>query len=395
MNQSAIDRGFFRSVYFRCYEDKEEGMDNELEREEFGKPDPQTTDVRFNTDYDKMEPDGLVAPGVRVTGGDAIIGKTAPLNRQNAAVHHAYRDRRQTRSDKSTTLKSKESGIVDQVIISTDPKNGAKFVKLRTRAVRIPQIGDKFASRHGQKGTVGMTYRQEDMPWSMYGVVPDIIVNPHAIPSRMTVGHLIECLLGKAMTVTGEMGRATPFVEDTTISEIIPMLHAGGYQGTANEIMYNGHTGEKLDAQIFLGPTFYQRLKHMVDDKIHSRARGPTTNLVRQPMEGRSRDGGLRFGEMERDCMISHGAASFLKERLFNQSDRFRVHVCDYCGLIAEANLSDQIFNCKGCNNSTDISQIYIPYACKLLFQELMSMGIAPRMILGEFVHPLDRNSKV
>ena len=218
-----------------------------------------------------------------------------------------------TKRDMSTRMKMSESGIVDQVMLSTN-ESGLKFCKVRIRSVRIPQIGDKFASRHGQKGTVGITYRQEDMPFSSEGVCPDIIVNPHAIPSRMTIGHLIECLLSKVATLTGQEGDATPFSK-VTVDEISAELQKRGYQCRAFERMYNGHTGRRQNAYIFLGPTFYQRLKHMVDDKIHARARGPLTTLTRQPVEGRAKDGGLRFGEMERDCMISHGVALMLKVR--------------------------------------------------------------------------------
>jgi hypothetical protein len=216
-----------------------------------------------------------------------------------------------TKRDTSTRVKMSESGIVDQVLLSTNER-GHKFCKVRIRSVRIPQIGDKFASRHGQKGTVGITYRQEDMPFSSEGITPDIIVNPHAIPSRMTIGHLIECLLSKVASLTGQEGDSTPFAK-VTVDEISAELQKRGYQCRAFERMYNGHTGRRQNAYIFLGPTFYQRLKHMVDDKIHARARGPIQNLTRQPVEGRAKDGGLRFGEMERDCMISHGVASMLK----------------------------------------------------------------------------------
>merc|ERR1711871_1201584 len=171
-----------------------------------------------------------------------------------------------------------------------------------------------------------MTYRQEDLPFTIEGVSPDIIVNPHAIPSRMTIGHLIECILGKVATLGGDEGDATPFME-ITVDDISQRLHNKGYQLRGNEVVYNGHTGRRMDTMIYVGPTYYQRLKHMVDDKIHSRSRGPTTMLTRQPMEGRAREGGLRFGEMERDCMISHGAAQFLRDRLFLNSDLYRVHI--------------------------------------------------------------------
>jgi len=209
-------------------------------------------------------------------------------------------------------------------------------------------------------------------------VVHGVAAN-NCMPSRMTIGQLIECLLGKVSAITGDEGDATPFT-DVTVEDISRTLHKFGYQMRGNEVMYNGHTGRKMEAMIFIGPTYYQRLKHMVDDKIHSRSRGPVQILTRQPVEGRSRDGGLRFGEMERDCMISHGAAQFLKDRLYDQSDAYRVHICDICGLMSIANLKQNSFECRRCENKTQISQIGIPYAAKLLFQELMAMSIAPRM---------------
>ncbi|KAI0830477.1 DNA-dependent RNA polymerase II second largest subunit [Trametes gibbosa] len=375
MNQSSVDRGLFRSMYYRSYMDLEKKSGIQ-QLEEFEKPTRDTTLRMKHGTYDKLEDDGLIAPGTNVNGEDIIIGKTAPIPPDSEEL--GQRTRTHTKRDVSTPLKSTESGIIDQVLLTTNAE-GQKFVKIRVRSTRIPQIGDKFASRHGQKGTIGITYRQEDMPFTAEGITPDIIINPHAIPSRMTIGHLVECLLSKVATLTGNEGDATPFT-DLTVESVSRFLRQRGYQSRGLEVMYHGHTGRKIQAQVYLGPTYYQRLKHMVDDKIHSRARGPVQILTRQPVEGRSRDGGLRFGEMERDCMISHGVAAFLKERLFEASDAYRLHVCDICGLTAIANLKKQTFECRACKNKTACSQIYIPYAAKLLFQELQSMNIAPRL---------------
>jgi DNA-directed RNA polymerase II subunit RPB2 len=249
--------------------------------------------------------------------------------------------------DISLPLRHNESGIIDKVMVSKNHE-GRKLVKIKTRSIRIPMIGDKFASRHGQKGTIGMTYRQENMPYTIMGLQPDLIVNPHAVPSRMTIGHLIECLASKVACFKGSMADGTIF-SDVTVEDISRELHSLQFQKHGNECLYNPFTGERIKTHIFFGPTYYQRLKHMVQDKIHARARGKLQNLNQQPTEGRSRDGGLRFGEMERDCIISHGAAKFLKERLFDVSDRYRVHVCRQCGFMAIANIKNNEFSCKRC----------------------------------------------
>jgi DNA-directed RNA polymerase II subunit RPB2 len=371
MSRSGIDRGLFRSLYYRSHTRSQE------EGELFERPQPDTcARMRKNANYNKLDNDGIVAPGSRVSGNDVVIGVTQEIPEDPDTMQ------RYDKTDKSLFLKSTENGIIDDVMITYN-QDDLKKVTIRVRTVRIPEIGDKFASRHGQKGTMGIHYRHEDMPFTKEGIIPDLIVNPHAIPSRMTIGHLVETLMGKVGCQKGEHGDATPFTT-IEVNEIGAALYDYGYQKWGNEVLYNGFTGRKLNIQVFFGPTYYQRLKHMVGDKIHSRARGPLQVLVKQPVEGRSRDGGLRFGEMERDCMVAHGAAHFLRERLFEVSDAYRLHVCDVCGMTAVAKIQKSEFECKRCKNKTRISQIQIPYACKLLFQELQAMMIAPRMMTND-----------
>lgn len=380
LNQSSIDRGLFRSSFFRTYNAKAKckpGAFNPLSDEAFEVPSRSSCVGMRHGSYEKLDVDGLAEPGVRVSNDDVLVGVTVPFAVKGPDGHQVS----MSRKDNSTCMRSNESGIVDAVMLTTDIE-GNKFAKVKMRNLRVPQIGDKFASRHGQKGTIGMTYRQEDMPFTCEGISPDIIVNPHAIPSRMTIGHLVECLLGKVSSLLGDEGDATPFMDDVTVEKISKMLTSLGYQQHGNECLYNGHTGKPLESMIFMGPTFYQRLKHLVEDKIHARSRGPVAMLTRQPMEGRARHGGLRMGEMERDCLISHGAANFLRDRLFANSDPYRVHVCDECGMIAIANLRQQTFRCDFCDNKANFSQVHIPYAGKLLFQELMSMCITPRIFV-------------
>ena len=243
-----------------------------------------------------------------------------------------------------------------------------------------PPVWTGNSSRHGQKGTIGNIIPEQDMPFTADGLKPDIIINPHAIPSRMTIAQLKETLLGKVLVQLGLFGDGTSFSK-FKISDITKELQKLGYESNGNEVMYNALSGEQMPSSIFIGPAFYQRLKHMVNDKQHSRSIGPMVNLTRQPAEGRARDGGLRFGEMERDCMISHGASRFTKGRLYDASDSYSVHICNKCGLIAAYNKNQQIHICNTCENRTDFKYVEIPYACKLMFQELLTMNIAPRLI--------------
>ena len=384
MNQSSIDRGMFRTAFFRTYI-AEEKREARLKFETIEVPDRQDTMGIRHGVYSKLDCEGLISPGTRVSGDDIIIGKTGLIKMEDDLeidVDNDISNISKRKQDISEAMRPNENGVIESVMLTTD-RQGFKLAKVKTRSIRIPQIGDKFASRHGQKGTIGMTYSQEDLPFTLEGITPDIVVNPHAIPSRMTIGHLIECLGSKVSALRGFESDATPFT-DVTVDSISEDLHKLGYQKYGNEAVFNGFTGRKIDMMIFFGPTYYQRLKHMVEDKIFSRARGPLQILTRQPTEGRARNGGLRFGEMERDCMISHGAALFLKERLVDVSDKYRIHVCKNCGLIAQSDLNSQKFMCRLCNaTDSDIAQVYIPYACKLLFQELLALHITPRIIVG------------
>ena len=372
LNKSAVDRGLFRSTFYRTYKDDEKKIQSSGQEERFMKPDKSLTKGMKPGEYEKLQDNGFVPKNTYVDSNDIIIGKVMPIKNKNKNEKFIYRDI-------STFLRSNESGFIDEIYTNRNGE-GHKFCKVRVRSDRVPTIGDKFSSRHGQKGTCGMIINEEDMPFTKDGIRPDIIVNPHAIPSRMTIAQLIECILGKACTLIGGFGDGTSFM-NTTVENVSKLLEQQGFEGSGNEFLYNGFNGKQLDCKIFMGPTFYQRLKHMVEDKIHSRSTGPMVLLTRQPAEGRARDGGLRFGEMERDCMIAHGSLQFLKERMIDVSDNYRVFVCKECGLIAAVNPEHGVYSCKKCKNYVNFSEVRIPYACKLLMQELESMSIAPRFL--------------
>lgn len=368
LNQSALDRGLFTSTYFKAYRDQCSKNHSTGEEEQFKKP-AQTTSHLKPYNYDKLGEDGFVPHNTYVDDSDILIGKVMP---------HKIQGQIQPR-DMSMVIKSNDCGHIDMNYKSINSE-GYHFGKVRIRKYRKPTIGDKLSSRHGQKGTVGMIYSQEDMPFTKEGIIPDVIVNPHAIPSRMTVGQLIECIMGKAASMVGAQADATPFNE-CGVEDMATILESYGMEKYGNEILYNGRTGEMIHTEIFIGPTFYQRLKHMVADKMHSRgSNGPVVMLTRQPAEGRARGGGLRVGEMERDVMGSHGFSQFLKERLLDSSDNYRVFSCTTCGLMCIANPERSIFKCNNCRNQTNIVQVRIPYAMKLLLQELHTMSIGARM---------------
>jgi DNA-directed RNA polymerase III subunit RPC2 len=251
------------------------------------------------------------------------------------------------------------------------------LIKVLLRQTRRPELGDKFSSRHGQKGVCGIIIQQEDMPFNDDGISPDIIMNPHGFPSRMTVGKMIELISGKAGVLDGTLQYGTCF-GGSKLEDMTKILIDKGFSYSGKDMLYSGITGECLQAYIFFGPIYYQKLKHMVMDKMHARPRGPMALLTRQPTEGRSRDGGLRLGEMERDCVIAYGASQLLLERLMISSDAFEVDICQKCGLMG--------YNgwCTSCKSTEKVCKMTIPYAAKLLFQELMAMNIAPRLQLGD-----------
>jgi len=371
-NQGAIDRGLFITTSFETKkdDDKKSHGDDDIRC----KPDATRTSGMKFVNYSKLGPDGLLPLNTRIESMDAIMGKVSPIKavRNDPSVKIKF-------VDASKYHRTDEECYMDKNYVGVNG-DGYTSWKGRIRALRRPEIGDKFSSRHGQKGTVGDIIPEVNMPFSSGGIVPDIIINPHAIPSRMTIGQLKETLLGKILLDLGMFGDGTAFT-DLSIDTIKTELSALGYESNGNELMYNAMTGEQMEASVFMGPVFYQRLKHMVADKHHSRALGPMVNLTRQPAEGRSRDGGLRFGEMERDCMVSHGASSFTRDRMYTVSDSYVIYVCNPCGTIVHHNDAGHKHLCKLCDNRTDFKKVYVPYACKLLFQELTTMNVVPRMI--------------
>jgi DNA-directed RNA polymerase II subunit RPB2 len=371
-NKGSIDRGLFQATIYHTEKDEDKKIHGDEEIR--CKPDPAKTKSMKFGNYDKINANGIVPENTLIEERDIIIAKMLPI--KEARNDHTKIIKYE---DQSRIYRTREECYIDRNYVERNG-DGYNFCKVRLRTIRKPVIGDKFSSRHGQKGTIGNIIPEEDMPFMKSGLRPDIIINPHAIPSRMTIAQLKETLLGKVLLDLGLYGDGTSFGE-LDIKLICAELQKKGYESKGNEILYNGLTGDQIETSIFMGPAFYQRLKHMVNDKQHSRSTGPMVNLTRQPAEGRSRDGGLRFGEMERDCMISHGASKFTRGRIYNASDAFQVNVCKSCGMIAAYNDEIHIHHCKTCNNRTNFDYVELPYACKLLFQELITMNIAPRLL--------------
>ncbi|KTW30037.1 DNA-directed RNA polymerase III subunit RPC2 [Pneumocystis jirovecii RU7] len=374
LNKASIDRGFGRCQVIRKYATTIKRYANGSYDRLEGPSRNEEGDVAWK--YEALEEDGLAGVGEKIESGQIYINKQIPTNANDNTI--ATRIQQHELSWKASPMiyKSFEPGYIDKIMLTTTDSDQT-LIKCLVRQTRRPELGDKFSSRHGQKGVCGLIVQQEDMPFDQNGITPDIIMNPHGFPSRMTVGKMIELLAGKAGVLSGTLQYGTAF-GGSKIDDMSQILIENGYSYSGKDELTSGITGESLQAYIFFGPIYYQKLKHMVLDKMHARARGPRAILTRQPTEGRSRDGGLRLGEMERDCLIAYGASQLLLERLMLSSDAFKVDICEACGLIGYKGW------CNRCKSTKDVVKLTIPYAAKLLFQELISMNIIPKLILHD-----------
>lgn len=368
LNKASLDRGFGRCIVLKRASAVLKKYPNQTNDRILG-----PTEMQQTWKFEILDKDGIASPGERVQSGQLFINKQSPTTTAIGSRVLTDADFKSTGS----VYRAPCSSYIDRVLLTTNAEDQT-LIKVQLRSTRRPEVGDKFSSRHGQKGVCGLIVPQEDMPFTDNGICPDIIMNPHGFPSRMTVGKMLELISGKVGVLKGMVMDGTAF-QTCNIDQLCDTLSEYGYSYCGKDYLTCGISGEPLQAYIFFGPIYYQKLKHMVMDKMHARARGPRAVLTRQPMEGRSRDGGLRLGEMERDCLIGYGAAMLLMERLMLSSDVFEIFVCRECGLMGYAGW------CNLCKSSKHIVQLKIPYACKLLFQELQSMNIIPRLQVEDY----------
>jgi len=375
INKGSIDRGFGRSTYYRPAIAEELRYSGGL-MDEISIPDKDVKGYKSEKDYRLLEDDGIVYQEAKVREEDVIIGKTSPPRFLSSLDEYSLASN--IRRESSISLKHGEEGVIDFVLL-TENEEGNKLVQVRIRNQMIPEIGDKFTSRYSQKGIIGLIVPETDMPFSSSGVLPDLIFSPHSVPSRMTIGHLLELIGGKVGALSGRYINGTTFdaePEEVLRKELLDL----GFNDAGLETMYNGLTGEMMQMRIFVGNMYYLKLKHLVANKIQSRARGPIQLLTRQPTEGRAKEGGLRLGEMEKDTLVAHGASLLLKERF--DSDKTVVPVCEGCGIIAIYDAIKEKKYCPICGDNVDVSDIEISYAFKLILDEFKSLGIYPKLVL-------------